>query len=96
MPLVAIETKRSTKSRQGGIVSRKEELDDLIAAFDRLMHRDHPNPERVNCPGRPALTRLAKEPEAFPADSILDHVRQCAACLDEFRDLRMSSKQTQP
>jgi hypothetical protein len=83
------------KSREGLIVGRKEELDNLIAAFDRLMHRDHPNHERVNCPGQPALTRLANKPEAFGSDSILDHIRQCAACLDELKDLRLSIKRPQ-
>jgi hypothetical protein len=41
------------------------------------------------------LTRLANQPEAFQADSILDHVKQCAACLDELGELRVSSKRSQ-
>jgi hypothetical protein len=28
-------------------VGRKEGLDDLITAFDRALHEDHPNPERA-------------------------------------------------
>jgi len=75
-------------------VSHKEELDDLIAAFGRRVHEEHPNPERVGCPGRAALTRLATEPDPLGPDSILDHIRQCAACLDELRDLRISSKRS--
>jgi hypothetical protein len=75
-------------------VGRKEELDDLIAAFGRRVHEEHPNPERVGCPGKSALTRLARDPESLGLDSILDHVRQCAACLDELRDLRLSSKRS--
>jgi hypothetical protein len=74
------------------MVGRKEDLDDLIAAFGRRIHEEHPNAERLGCPGRTALTRLATEPEGAGPDSILDHVRQCAACLDELRDLRMSVK----
>jgi len=73
-------------------VGRKEELDDLIAAFGRRVRKEHPNPKRVGCPGRPALTRVATQPEALGTDSILDHVRRCAACLDELKNLRMSSK----
>jgi hypothetical protein len=73
-------------------VGRKEELDGLIAAFGRRIHEEHPNPERVGCPGRAALTRLAMEPEALAPDSILGHVRHCAACLDDLRDLRMWGK----
>jgi dihydropteroate synthase len=77
------------------VVSRKEELDDLIAAFGRRVHEEHPNPDRVGCPGRPALTRFANEPEAFRSDPILDHVRQCAACLNELKELRLSIKRPQ-
>ena len=40
-------------------MGRKEELDDLIAAFGRRMQEEHPNPERVGCPRKPALTTLA-------------------------------------
>jgi len=76
-------------------VGRKEELDDLITAFGRRMHEGHPNPERVGCPRKHALTTLATDPEAIGLDSILDHVRQCAACLDELRTLRQSSKRLQ-
>jgi hypothetical protein len=90
--LVAIETKRARKSREELIVGRKEELDDLIAAFDRLVHEEHPNPERAGCPGPPALARLAREPGSLGTDPILDHVRQCAACLDEVRNLRTSRR----
>ena len=76
-------------------MGRKEELGDLIAAFGRRVHKEHPNPKRVGCPGRPVLTRLANQPEGLQADSILDHVKQCAACLDELGELRVSSKRSQ-
>ena len=73
-------------------MSRKEELDDLIAAFDRTVHEDCPNPERVDCPGRATLMSLANQPGSFRTEAILGHVRQCAACLDELKELRTSSK----
>jgi len=76
-------------------VGRKEELDDLIAAFDRLVHAEHPNPQRVGCPGPTALASLAKDPGTLETEPILDHVRQCAACLDELRNLRMPRKRSQ-
>jgi hypothetical protein len=74
------------------MAGRKEELDDLIAAFSRQLHEKHPNPERVGCPGRAALTRLATEPAMAPSGSIVDHLRNCAACLDESKELRLSIK----
>lgn len=73
-------------------MDRKKELDDLIAAFGRRLREDHPNPERVGCPGPAALTWLATESEILGLNSVLDHVRQCAPCLDELRDLQVSSK----
>jgi len=90
--LVATQTKCQKNSPEGLILSHKEELDDLIDAFGRQVHEEHPNPERVGCPGRPALTGLAAQGEALGPSSILDHIRQCAACLDELKELRMSGK----
>ncbi len=75
------------------MTGRRGELDDLIAAFSRQLHEKHPNPERVGCPGPEALMRLATEPTIFPSGSILDHLRNCAACLDELRELRSPTKQ---
>jgi hypothetical protein len=76
-------------------VGRKEELDDLIAAFGRRVHEEHPNPERVSCPGRPALTALAKEAEPVTSESLLEHIRHCAACLDELKELRLAMQRSQ-
>jgi hypothetical protein len=76
-------------------VSRKEQLDDLIAAFGRRVHEEHPNPERVGCPGQPALTTLAMESATLCSDSILEHIRNCAACLDELKELRLATKRSQ-
>ena len=72
-------------------MGRKEELDDLIAAFGRRVHEEHPNPERVGCPGRPVLTTLAKESATLCSDFMLEHIRNCAACLDELKELRLAS-----
>ncbi len=77
------------------MVDRKEELNNLIAAFDRAVHEDHANPERVGCPGRAVLTMLAKESATLSSDCILEHIRNCAACLDELKELRLASKRSQ-
>ncbi len=90
--LVAIETIGAKESREGLTVGRKEELDDLITAFDRAVHEDHPNPKRIGCPGRPALTALAKESGSLGSDLLLEHIRNCAACLDELKELRLTIK----
>jgi len=76
-------------------VGSKKENDDLITAFDRVVHEDHINPERAGCRGRPALTALAKNSKALGADSLLEHIRHCAPCLDELKQLRLAMKRSQ-
>jgi hypothetical protein len=73
-------------------VSRKTELDDLIAAFDRRIHQDHANRERIGCLGLHALITLAKQAASPCSDSLLKHIRNCAVCLDELKELRLKSK----
>jgi hypothetical protein len=60
---------------------------ELFDAFDRVVHQDYPNPRRINCPGYPALRKLAAEPEAVYFPSTLAHIRQCAPCFDELREV---------
>ena len=76
-------------------MGRKEEIDDLITAFDRVVHQDHLNPERAGCPGQPALTALARNSQSLGSDSILEHIRNCAVCLDELKELRLAMKRSQ-
>jgi len=61
---------------------------DLLHAFDMVLHQDYPNPERTDCPGCSVLKRLAAEPEAAQSASTLAHIRQCAPCFDELKELR--------
>lgn len=61
--------------------------DELFEAFDRVVHEDYPNPKRVNCPGHSALQKLAAESQAVLYASTLVHIRQCAPCFDELREL---------
>jgi hypothetical protein len=73
-------------------VGRKEEIDDLIKAFERVVHEDHLNPERAGCPGRPALIALARDSRPLGSDSLLEHIRHCASCLSELKELRLAMK----
>jgi hypothetical protein len=63
---------------------------ELIDAFGRVVHQDHPNPDRAKCPGKAALRALAFEPESSRSETLLDHLKNCAPCLDELRKLRAS------
>jgi hypothetical protein len=93
MLLVDIETTRR-RNRWRLIVGHKEKIDGLITAFDRVVHKDHFNPDCVGCPGRTALTALAKEPGTLGSVSLLEHIRNCAACLDDLRELRLATKRS--
>ena len=64
----------------------------LIATFDRTVHRDYPNPERIGCPGTEILQKFAASPEKFGLKSILEHLGHCAPCLDELKELRSKMK----
>ena len=64
----------------------KEE--DLIEAFDNLLHRDFLNPERKGCPSRELLEQFAHRPSDLEFSHLLAHIRNCAACFDELKKLR--------
>ncbi len=76
-------------------MNRKKELDKLVAAFGNHLRKGHPNPERVNCPGRAVLISVAGKPLASHANAVLAHIRKCAACLDELKELRLAAKRSQ-
>jgi hypothetical protein len=61
---------------------------DLIEAFERVVHRDFPNPDRVGCPGRGALAKLIRLPSDTELSHLLEHVTKCAPCFDELKELR--------
>jgi len=61
---------------------------ELLDAFDRVVHEDYPNPRRIDCPGSSVLEKLAAAREAHHSASTLDHIRQCAPCFEELRELR--------
>jgi hypothetical protein len=61
---------------------------DLIEAFERVVHRDFPNPDRVGCPGREALAKLIRLSSDAELSHLLEHVRKCAPCFDELKELR--------
>jgi hypothetical protein len=64
----------------------------LTAAYDRMLHADYPNPERIGCPGSEILRQLARSPETFNCQSTLEHLGHCAPCVDELKELRSRVK----
>ncbi len=61
---------------------------ELLEAFERIIHEDFPNPQRVGCPGGDALLRLAEGSGHVHKAALLAHIRQCAPCFDELKELR--------
>jgi len=64
----------------------------LLDAFDRVVHEDVPNPQRIACPGREVLLKLAQQPTDTQLAHLLAHIRQCAPCFDELKELRQKGR----
>ena len=62
---------------------------ELIEAFDRWIHKKHPNPQRIGCPGRLALAELVVTDTEFEDKYTLKHIGECAACTDDLTELRL-------
>jgi hypothetical protein len=65
---------------------------ELINSFETIVHRDFPNPQRIGCPGRDSLMGLAASLVDAQSAMVLAHLRQCAPCFDELRELRRKTK----
>ena len=61
---------------------------ELLEAFERVIHDDFPNPQRIGCPRGDALLRLAERSGHVQQTLLLAHIRQCAPCFDELKELR--------
>jgi hypothetical protein len=89
----------STPITDRGILLRAcimESEKELLDAFDRVVHEDFPNPQRIACPGRDVLLKLAQRPADTQFAPLLAHIRQCAPCFDELKDLRQKRRIQSP
>jgi len=69
---------------------------ELFDAFDRVVHEDFPNPQRIACLGRDVLLELAQRPADAQFAPLLAHIRQCAPCFDELKELRQKRRIQSP
>jgi hypothetical protein len=69
---------------------------ELLEAFERIIHEDFPNPQRIGCPGGDALSRLTEESGHIQQTRLLAHIRQCAPCFDELKELRRKAGNRSP
>ena len=61
---------------------------DLLYAFDKVIHEDFPNAQRIDCPEHEALLKLAEGAAHVEVAHLLAHIRQCAPCFDELKQLK--------
>ena len=69
---------------------------ELLEAFERIIHEDFPNAQRIGCPGPETLAKLAGESGHPQPKRLLDHIRQCAPCFDELKELRRKVRNPSP
>ena len=69
---------------------------ELLDAFERIIHEDFPNSQRIGCPRQEVLAKLAEESGHIQQKRLLDHIRQCAPCFDELRELRRKARNQFP
>ena len=69
---------------------------ELLEAFERIIHEDFPNPQRVDCPGDEALLKLAEGSGDVQQTRLLAHIRQCAPCFDKLKELRRKLRNRSP
>jgi hypothetical protein len=67
-----------------------KQFQDLLSALETVLQQDHPNPNRVGCPPRSTLERLAQFFGGdLPVDqSVLMHITECYPCAEELKRLR--------
>jgi hypothetical protein len=65
---------------------------ELLEAFERVIREDFPNPQRIGCPGGDTLLRLARGSGQAQQADLLAHIRQCAPCFDELKELRRKTR----
>jgi len=66
---------------------------ELLELLAKSALNDYPNPERIGCPGREFLERLAFNRKSIPlSDPRLDHIVHCSSCFRELSDINAAGK----
>ena len=55
--------------------------------IDEVFSRANPNPDRIGCPPRDTLVRLARRQQPI-GDPAYEHLAKCSPCYREFRALQ--------
>ena len=69
---------------------------ELFEVFERIIHEDFPNPQRIDCPRDENLSKLAEGSGDVDQARLLAHIRQCAPCFDKLKELRSKARSRSP
>jgi len=74
--------------------SKKKFLKELLEASETVLQKDHPNPNRIGCPGPAVLRQLADfSEEHVPVETdVIRHITECFPCFRELREMRLRRK----
>ena len=74
--------------------SKKKFLKELLQASEAVLQKDHPNPNRIGCPGQTVLEQLenfSEEHVSVEVD-VIRHISECYPCFRELREIRLRQK----
>ena len=69
---------------------------ELFEVFERIIHEDFPNPQRIDCPRHENLSKLAEGSGDVDQARLLAHIQQCAPCFDKLKELRSKARSRSP
>jgi len=74
--------------------SKKKFLKELLEASETVLQKDHPNPNRIGCPGQAVLQQFADfSGEHVPVEAtVIRHIAECYPCFRELREMRLRRK----
>ena len=72
--------------------SKKKFLKELLEASEAVLQKDHPNPNRIGCPGQATLQQLADLSGVLVEADVIRHVAECYPCFRELREMRLKCK----
>jgi hypothetical protein len=86
-----MDSNNSKKQPRGNERNKDDFEKQLLAAFESVVARDYPNPNRGGCPSADQLREIA-EAGSKANPQILTHVARCWPCVQDLKRLRHSRR----